>query len=269
MTQTLEHEQTLALLQAMPMGVIATDKDRILSINRQAENLTGLNAAALCGQSIETLPHWLKSLFFSGKEQTLYSGESGCEVLVTLKRFSSGAMTMACFLSDSSELNRLRAKIHELEREREILVTRDDSSGLLNQRGLYQAIESQVSRSRRYGNTLSLISMQVDDYGERDADRDAVIEALGYLFNDRLRWADSVGRIGDDEFILVLPETDPESAIQLADKLSNELQRLRLRDEGKVAALTVRFGIAAWQDGDDPSRLLLRCQEARQQALGD
>jgi len=267
MTQTLEHAQAMSLLQAMPMGIIATDQERILWINHQAEVLTGLNTSTLYGQSIEALPLWLKTLFFSGKEQTLFSGESGCEVLVTLKHVNSGPMTMACFLSDSSELNRLRTSVHDLEKELDILETRDVSSGLLNQRGLYQVIESQVSRSRRYGNTLSLISMLVEDYGSSDADKEAIHEALGYLFNDRLRWADSVGHIGEDEFILVLPETDPDSAEQLVEKLSNELQCLRLKDEGTVAALVVRFGIAAWQEGDDPSRLLLRCQETRQQPL--
>ena len=264
MVHALEHSEAMSLLQAVPMGIIATDQERIIWINQQAEAMTGLNAQGLCGQSIEALPVWLKTVFFSGKEQTLLSGESGCEVMVSLKLLSAGPITMACFLSDSSEINRLRSSVQELEKELELLGTRDESSGLLNQRGLYQVVESQVSRSRRYGNALSLISMRVDDYGSASADKDAVLEALGYLFNDRLRWSDSVGRIEEDEFILVLPETDIDSAAILVDKLTTELQSLRLKDMGSSVVLSASFGVSAWQEGDDPSRLLLRCQEGRQ-----
>jgi len=147
------------------------------------------------------------------------------------------------------------------------LGTKDDSSGLLNQRGLYQVVESQVSRSRRYGNALSLISMQVNDYGVGSTDKTPILEALGYLFNDRLRWADSVGRTDEDEFILVLPETDMESAAMLVTKLAVEIQTLRQKDVGDPVELSASFGIAAWHDGDDPSRLLLRCQENREKTL--
>jgi len=264
MLNELDLSEAISLLQALPQGLIATDQERIVWINRQAEQLTGLNAQTLCGQSIEALPTWLKAIFFSGKEQTLLSGESGCEVMASLKRVDAGAVTMACFVSDSREIKQLRNRIEALENQLACLDTRDESSGLLNQRGLFQVVESQVSRSRRYGNALSLISMQINDYGVANKDKDSVYEALGYLFNDRLRWADSVGRTDNDEFILVLPETDAESAAVLVTKLGVELQTLRTKDVGTPVALRASFGIAAWHEGDDPSRLLLRCQEDRQ-----
>jgi len=265
MAPLLDHAEAMTLLQTLPLGVIATDHERVIWINNQAELLTGLNGSALCGQSLEALPVWLKAIFFSGKEQTQLSGESGCEVMASLKLIDAAQVKMACFLSEGSEIRELRNTILEMEKRLELLDTRDDCSGLLNQRGLYQVIESQVSRSRRYGNALSLVSMHIHDFGACTNDKNAVFEALGYLFNDRLRWADSVGHFEGDEFILVLPETDVESASTLAAKLMAELQALRLKDIGVPVTLGVSFGIAAWQEGDDPSRLLLRCQEDRHQ----
>jgi diguanylate cyclase (GGDEF)-like protein len=264
MTHAFEHAEAMMLLQVMPMGVIVTDQERIVWINPQAEELTGLNAQGLCGQPIEALPLWLKSIFVSGTERTLLTGESGCEVMVSLKRLGTGQVTMACFMSDSSEIKRLTSTVTEMGKELELLATRDESSGLLNQRGLYQVIESQVSRSRRYGNDLSLISMQIHDYGPEINDKSPIHVALGYLFNDRLRWSDSVGRIEEDEFIMVLPETNAASTTTLVGKLKTELMNLRLNDIGEPQSLGVSFGIATWQEGDDPSRLLLRCQEDRQ-----
>jgi len=264
MTQVIDHAEAVQLLQAMPLGLITTNQERIVWINQQAELLVGLNAQALIGQPIEALPVWLKAIFHSGKEQSLMSGEPGCVVMASLKKMEANSITTACFLSDSNEIKQLRDRVQELEKQLEFLGTKDESSGLLNQRGLYQVVESQVSRSRRYGNALSLISMQINDYGIDSKDKTPVREALGYLFNDRLRWADSVGRTDEDEFILVLPETDSESAAILATKLATEIKTLRLRDVGAPIVLGASFGIAAWQEGDDPSRLLLRCQEDRQ-----
>lgn len=267
MIQALDQTEAMALLQALPLAVIATDQEKIIWISRQAEILVGLNAEALCGQPIESLPRWLRDIFSSGEEKDQLTGEPGCEVLATLQRVDGKRITRVCFLSDGREVKQLKGQVTALERQLGTVDTRDDSSGLLNQRGLLQVIESQVSRSRRYGNALSLISMQINDYGVAAREKEAVLTALGHFFNDRLRWVDSVGRLEGDEFIMVLPETKLESAITMVTKLTLELQTLNLDSNGTAVVLDAHFGTAAWCDGDDPSRLLLRCQADRKSLL--
>lgn len=262
MVQSLDHAQAMRLLQTLPLGIIATGQERIIWINEQAEQMAGLNAKALCGKSINALPSWLK-LIFTGQQPFGFTGESNSVLSARLEELNAGEIQKVCFLSDVSELGKLNEDLQSMEKRLDILVTRDDSCGLLNKRGLLQLLESQVSRSRRYGNALSLISMHINDYGIDN--ESTVLVALGYLFNDRLRWADSVGRVEENEFILVLPETDGGAAVALVDKLKNELKTLPLNNE--TVSVSASFGVAAWCEGDDPSRLLLRCQADRQVPL--
>jgi diguanylate cyclase (GGDEF)-like protein len=260
-TEPLSAAQALLLLNSAPVGVITTDGQRLLWLNEQAEILTGLNAQGLIGQPLSRLPMWLARLFEQGCEDDHLCGEAGCEVRATMKHFDDGTLAMACFLVDASRARMLQSQISELERRVELLDTRDEVSGLLNQRGLSQILEAQVSRSRRYGNPLSLISLMIDDYGVTDEHKADVLVALGHLFNDRLRWADTVGRSATDEFILILPETDATAAATLVTKLGSEFSTLEL-PSGDTVALSVSLGTASWQEGDDPTRLLQRCRAA-------
>jgi len=259
-TDGLTDEQTRYLLDSVPVGIIVTDGQKLVWLNEQAEKLTGLNADGLIGQPLGLLPGWLTTIFNEGGDQDRLTGEAGCEVLATVKSSAANPLLQACFLRDASQISQLQKKAAELEERVEALDTRDHVSGLLNQRGLLQALEAQVTRSRRYGNPLSIISLIIENYGV-EADRKAdVLAAMGYLFNDRLRWADSVGHIDEDEFILVLPETDAAAAVHLGEKLSNEFKALTLPNDNVSIALTITQGKATWRDGDDPARLLQRCR---------
>ena len=263
MSDPLTYQQAQYLLDTAPLGIIVTDGEKLVWLNEQAENLTGLNARGLIGQSVELLPDWLTSILNQRSEQNQLTGEAGCEVLANVKSYDGKPPLCACFLRDASQINQLQKHVEDLENQVESLATRDHVSGLLNQRGLLQVLDSQVSRSRRYGNPLSVISLIIEDYGVDDDHKADVLAAMGYLFNDRLRWADSVGHIAEDEFILVLPETDAAAVASLSVKLSNEFNALTLPNVDGPVSLRVSRGTATWRDGDDPARLLQRCRPLR------
>ena len=76
-----------------------------------------------------------------------------------------------------------------------------------------------------------------------------------------MRWVDLVGRTGDSEFTLVLPETNAEDAKKLAAKIENRIQNLSLPDRPEVAiSVNATFGLASWQKGDDTSMLLKKAR---------
>ena len=251
----MDHSLAVKLLETAPMGIISVDHDTVTWINRQAEQLTGLNARAICGQPITDLPDWLIAVVNSRLESQQLCGEPGNEVIVTMKYFASG---WACFLFDGREISQLKQNISTMENQVMSLETRDEVSGLLNRRGLLQVLESQVARSRRYGNALSVISLVIDLSDMADDQKVLLYQTLGFLFNDRLRWADSVGHISDNEFILILPETDATSVKELKTKLINELAELRLHRSDVVVTLPVTLGTATWQEGDDATQLMQR-----------
>lgn len=260
MTAPLNSQQAWGLLDTLPLGVIVTDGKKVLWLNASAEQLTGLNAAGVTDQPLARLPEWLATALVEGGEHARLSGEAGCQVLISVKTFSDTPPLQACFLSEASQTRQLQQQVAALEQRIAALDTRDHASGLLNRRGLRQVLEAQVSRSRRYANPLSVISLRIEDYGVNAARKADVMAAMGYLFNDRLRWADSVGHYDEDEFILVLPETEAAAAASLAVKLTDQLRALLLPHDELPVTLTITRGVATWQDGDDPTRLLQRCR---------
>ncbi len=124
---------------------------------------------------------------------------------------------------------------------------------MLNLHGVIEALDRQVARSRRYGNAFSVIRLRLEAT-HRPADEDAIIRGFSHELRDRLRWADEVGHVGRNSFLLVLPETTGESAELLAAKMHEIPRMLVLSTEGWVLDTVV----ASWQKGDDCRKLLRR-----------
>lgn len=158
----------------------------------------------------------------------------------------------ARMLHEVTDLLRLQAENRRLQDELDAQALKDRTTGLLNPRGLLVALEPQVSRSRRYGNPLSMAVLQVT--GEHIGERQLV--SLAQLLKDQLRWADLVGYGGDGEYILALPETRLDDALKLAGKLT-DLMAARFGDE-----LLPTFGVVEWGRTDSAQSLLKRARAA-------
>jgi GGDEF domain-containing protein len=126
-------------------------------------------------------------------------------------------------------------------------------------------LEQQVSRSRRYGNPLSVIVIEITGAGADEAGAapttDPVRLAVGQFLRDQLRWVDFIGRGPDDRFTLVLPETPEPHATRLADKLRQRLADLALPESDTRIKVEARLAVAGWTKGDDAGRLLRRVGE--------
>jgi len=158
-------------------------------------------------------------------------------------------------LHDLTELETLQARIDELEAQIRDLKLTDDLTGLPNRRAITQALDLQISRSRRYGNPLSLVLVEtgiaeqpLELLGEA---QDALVLAVSHFLRDRLRWVDQIGRWEDDRFLLILPETDREQAEQLVAKIDQELGGLQLPPSLEGLRPQLRFGLAFWTKGND------------------
>jgi len=167
---------------------------------------------------------------------------------------------------DVTEIMKLKTECRNLKDQLDNHNTSDLLTGLLNQRSLLQSLEPQVSRSRRYGNPLSVIVMQINDF-ETQSDTiktatDQVLTAVSFYLRDQMRWVDLVGRTGDSEFTLILPETNKKDAQALASKINKRLSCLSLPDSPEVTArVNVDFGVEEWTKGDDSTILLKRARK--------
>ncbi len=139
---------------------------------------------------------------------------------------------------------------------RELLDTRfgiDPGTGVLDRHAVQRALDSEVSRSRRYGNPLSVVVLELAGATAAGELPGAVARAL----KEQLRWADIIGRMGENGFLLVLPETGVEAAERLIGKLREALGPV-LAGQG----CTARLAAAGWRRGDDAGFLLERALAA-------
>lgn len=110
-----------------------------------------------------------------------------------------------------------------LARETE-LATRDALSGLLNRRAFFAARAIEASRAKRYGRPLAVVFIDLDRFKQLNDTRghdagDAALKAVAEALRKSLRATDSVGRVGGDEFAILLPEVNLSEVTETANKI--------------------------------------------------
>jgi diguanylate cyclase (GGDEF)-like protein len=132
------------------------------------------------------------------------------------------------------------------------LAERDPLTGLLNHRAIHQRLAIEGRRSQQQGGRLSVVMIDLDDfkllndtYGHPAGDR--VLSQVSDTIRSVLRQSDLAGRVGGDEMMLVLPDTDRAGAVQLAERLREELRASPfVADKGREIPLRLSLGIATY-----------------------
>jgi diguanylate cyclase (GGDEF)-like protein len=159
----------------------------------------------------------------------------------------------------------------------------DPLTGLHNRRQMMEILEKEMERSKRTGDPLSLILIDVDNfkkindiYGHQRGDQ--VLKNLGRIFRKHLRQYDSVARFGGEEFSLIMPSTDCAEAFGIADRVRQEVAQM-VDAEVEALKVTISLGVAVYfpgqvQSSDDLIRkadfALYRAKQAgRNRVLAD
>ncbi|MEW5773879.1 MAG: transporter substrate-binding domain-containing protein [Thermodesulfobacteriota bacterium] len=166
-------------------------------------------------------------------------------------------MRLTGVLTDVTERHRLEADLVRL-------ATLDELTRLPNRRHFLEQARREVERSRRYGSALSLLMVDVDHFKvvndtHGHAGGDAALRALAETGRRLLRDADLMGRLGGEEFSLLLPETDLTQAVVVAERLRSAVQAMQVPLPGGGAAeVTVSVGVAALGPGGENMEELMR-----------
>ena len=141
----------------------------------------------------------------------------------------------------------------------------DPLTGLLNRRAFEQLFDVELERSRRTGRPVSVIVGDLDGLGIVNARGghaagDAVLQLVARDMEKWKRRIDSAGRLGGEEFALLLPETDERGAFLVAERLRRAAYR---SGADQAAPVTISFGVASCPDhGDDRQQLLTAASRA-------
>ena len=152
-------------------------------------------------------------------------------------------------------------------RVKEMAIT-DFLTGLYNCRHIFNIAEKEIARSLRYKKEFSMIMIDIDKFkldirkhGHSIGDR--VLKALALNCNKVLRTVDSFGRIGGEEFLVLLPETNVQRAQNVAERLRKEVELMRIDGEEGNISITISLGVTTLKDTQkDLGSLLIAVDKA-------
>jgi len=146
----------------------------------------------------------------------------------------------------------------------ELLATQDPLTNVLNARAFSQELAQELSRNRRYGRPLALIYLDLDDFksvndAHGHATGDAVLRLVADAMRGAVRQADVVGRLGGDEFGVLMPETDGDVAHAAANRLGSGIRTV-FRGTPSVTASIGVVAVSGTEAGTD--ELLRKADQA-------
>ncbi len=220
------------------------------------------------------------SSFVSGTKSHMGTIDSSLERIVNLKDNSLVKNEIDQLIIHQEALkNQAEETEDTLERQTRIiadLYTRlrtDHLTGLNNRHALDADLAREIARADRYGNPLSVIMLDVDDfknvndtYGHVAGDK--VLQKLAQILKSSIREIDSVYRYGGDEFVIILPHTSGTEGIALAERLKARIEKyvFTIPQEGKRFRITLSLGISEMSSGDTPKTLIMRADKALYEA---
>ena len=156
----------------------------------------------------------------------------------------------------------------ELEQELERQARTDFLTGIANRRHFLDLADQELARTRRYGRPFSMLMLDLDmfknvndRYGHRVGD--LTLQKVVDVCKQILREVDVFGRLGGEEFGIMLPETDSEQAVQVADRVRQVIAEASVRlPQGGSVGVTASIGVATYSPDDDVDAVLSRADRA-------
>ena len=187
---------------------------------------------------------------------------------------AEGNYQVRCKLNVENEIGSLSLSLNEMAdhieldiKELERLATTDGLVGITNRRAFMVSLELEIKRSHRYGVPLSLLILDVDyfkkfndTYGHHVGDE--VLKLICKVSQTALRENDLMGRIGGEEFAFLLPATNIDSAIIVAERIRTAVESSSLLIDSEELRVTVSIGGTQIIKGNDISAFLKRADIA-------
>ena len=150
-----------------------------------------------------------------------------------------------------------------------VLSANDGLTGLMNRRAFEDRWSGEVARARRYGRPISVAAIDIDYFKQFNdthghAAGDIALQYVARVLRNQVRGGDFVARMGGEEFMVALPETNTAAAMRVAELLREAVANnpIPLPGHREPVPLSVSIGVASWPDhGGEVSRLLDRADD--------
>lgn len=263
-----------ATLSAVTEAIIAVEADgTICGFNPAAEHIFGYDKAEIMGQSVgkilpekpflqnavqpfilaspETLAPPPPETTASDDEDVMAQRKDGShfpiELTLAQTRLGERPMTIGVI----RDITERRAFERDLLR----LANEDSLTGLPNRRRFLERLEEEVRRAQRYGHPLALLMADLDHFKNINdthghAAGDVLLKRFAHVARTTLRETDLAGRLGGEEFAILLPDTGLDGACVQAERLRKAIFASVIQYEGKPIFVTVSLGVAVLQSED-------------------
>lgn len=193
------------------------------------------------------------------------AGIAAAAMCYTLARLSTGWFISAVVLAVLGWL--FGGHVRRLRR----MAERDELTGVCNRRPFENLLNLEWERATRYRRPLSLLFIDVDDfrtvnklYGHLMGDE--ALKVVTRLIRQNIRKTDTLARWGGEEFVVLLPETDVDAAVVLAERIRSVIAQHTIRDNDWAIQVTISTGVSGLPGKARSTRELLRLATAAEAA---
>jgi len=279
-------ENTNDVIMVLDATPLSEGGPKIVYVNPAFEKLMGYTADEVIGQNPKILQgpgtddktrYKIRKAMREGtsiRTQILNYDKAGNELWLDINMVplfdENGTLTYyAAIERDLTEHKKLQSHL-------ESMATIDSLTGLANRQAFMQRAKNEFNRARRYARPLTVVMIDIDHfkaindrYGH--AAGDEVLRQAADICQSSLRGSDLMGRIGGEEFVLLLPDTPHTNAYHVAERMRVHLYETPIElENGTTLNITASFGVASMNEDDsDFNAVLERADEAMYHAKHD
>lgn len=195
-----------------------------------------------------------KEMFIWGKASPVY--DSAGNII--------GAIESIRDITDSKRVEKALQKSKEKYQKLSLI---DDLTKLYNSRHFYNQLKSEIKRANRYNHPLTLLMLDVDNFKKYNdsfghLEGNKVLAQLGKLIKKSMRSSDSAYRYGGEEFMVILPETEGNKGLFVAERIRSDFKNESFHPTAEmIVHLTVSIGIEQYVDQEDLMDFIKRVDE--------
>jgi diguanylate cyclase len=254
-------KQSLTDAKATPKSMMATFIDRLGELTESTgeyhSKIEGYSQKIGKADNLTELSHILKDVMHDTRVIQASALRSHEELVLSKKQ------------ADEAE-----SRIKELEQELEQiseLVREDQLTGALNRRGLDETLTRELKRSDRNQSAISIALLDIDNFKQLNDSLghvagDRALKHLTQVIKETLRPADTVGRYGGEEFLIVLPDSDMQAGIEVMQRLQRDLTKKFFLHNNERILVTFSAGVALRRENEDFEDLVGRADKAMYKA---